>query len=261
MITNGIFSQDNRGYYDSKFYATVITVGNMPLLYNLIAKSESTKMDLLNYGFRISGGYILKRNIGLCLELGLDYGNFKNQTIHSYNNSSYYNTYTIYDNLKTQTLSIMPKIEFTNANGLLPLGLTHQLGFGFSETSIIPGVYSAISNVKDSTLYSDGYYTYYNYSYHLVKSENKMEKTPENIIHTKTIMYALNLRKAITKKIMISYGFRYTLNFSKYNINAIPQGKTYNDVYFSGSIPEIIKKRSFYNFINFNIGLTYVFCK
>ena len=36
----------------------------------------------------------------------------------------------------------MPKIEFTTHNGLLPVGLNHQIGFGFTSTRLIEDKYS-----------------------------------------------------------------------------------------------------------------------
>ena len=70
-------------------------------------------------------------------------------------------------------------------------------------------------------------------------------------------MYALSMRTAITKNILINYGFRYT-----FNLPVSSNGFSESDAqYFlqQNTIYESVKKQRSSSLINFNLGLTYAF--
>lgn len=247
------YAQDNKGYYGSKAYFSLETNINTPLFYNLTENGLSLKKhDKINYGIRVSGNYIIKRNFAIGIELANDFSNILMSNLPNYNKfQNYDGTYDIdnyryYKNLKLSTFSFIPKIEFATKNGLLPLGLSHQIGFGISKTSIRSGVYD---------------YWLSDYSYSYINEANDFdgayeftkENRPETIKNI-TLLYALNIRTALTKKVLLSYGFRYTLNINKQkNIGFLQQLNFDSQRYES----KVITQR-FLNIIHFNLGLTYV---
>lgn len=253
-------SQSNRGYYNSKFYISLDALVNAPILYNFRSNSDTyskydknlnQKADKINYGFRASLGVILKRNFALCLEGGVDFGNIylENSIYHQDSISNLYLN-VLHEKLDIQTYSIMPKIEFSVKNSLLPLGLSHQFGIGFNRSTLINHDYSSIVTYNSS----------FDNSEILMLDFNKKYFDFSNQSSTKsyTIMYALNMKSALSKSLLLNYGFRYTLNLNSSGFNSIINSNS--QFYLSQQdVSELINKQRLYNLINFNLGLTYAF--
>lgn len=76
-------------------------------------------------------------------------------------------------------------------------------------------------------------------------------------------MYAISMRKAITKKIFLNYGFRYSLNFrsDRNEVYTIAQYEKDHQEYFISN--DQVKQKVFsqrrQNVITFNIGMTFAF--
>lgn len=245
------YAQDNKGYYGTKAYFSLETNMSTPLISNLVNNGlELKKYDKLNYGIRVSGNYIIKRNLSIGIELSNDFSNLSGTIFPNYYSYSNYDVkdYNFYQDIKLSTFSFIPKIEFSSKNGLLPLGLSHQIGIGISKTNLKSGTYNY-------------WLSDYGYSYNYINEANdfdgSFEFTKENrpeTIKNLTFLYALNIRTSLTKKVMLSYGFRYTLNIYKQkNIGLFQLINFDNDRYES----KVITQR-FLNIIHFNLGLTYV---
>ena len=261
------FSQDNKGYYGAKFYVSLESILNTPIIYNLIQNVDnpSSQFDKINYGYRFTAAYVIKRNIAFGLELGTDYSNITHVSDipnNLSNNPSLIYTKFMYDNIGITTFSILPKIEFANSSGLLPLGLSHQIGFGISNSTIKAGSYHYESSYsKDSLIQDTDNYgnTYTNNTtfYESVSSEKNLSKTDLSVpVKMYTLMYALNVRTAISKKILLSYGFRYTLNGNLNNVNAITSDA---EIVPNSSFSSSIARQRRCSIISFNLGLTYAF--
>jgi hypothetical protein len=284
------FSQDKEGYYGNKHYVSLETVFYSPLIYNARSGyllDEQTflyrKKDRLNYGFHASITQIIKRNFAFSLELGIDnnslyadrevsnydmdkqsefltdnyYSVLQNSvnpaTGESYYYSDNYNKTTGYvdhENIDSRTITVMPKIELSNKKALLPLGLAHQIGFGFSSTKILEKEYNAAndsyydysSNSLDITEYKKYFYDY---------------KNAKNII-TYKIMYGIYKKTPITKNLMIQFGVRYTLNLrGKYKYDVADFESPY--YYTNNDMRSLVYRQQFSNFISASLGVTYVF--
>jgi hypothetical protein len=253
-------SQSNKGYYNSKFYISLDVLMNAPILYNFRSSSDiyskydenlNQKGDKFNHGFRASVGVILKRNFALCLEGGIDYSNvYLEKSIYHQDSTTGQNLNLIHQNLDIQTFSVMPKIEFSVKNSLLPLGLSHQFGIGFNRSKLVNHDYSSLVTYQSS----------FDNSYVLIDDFNKKYFDFSNQISTKTftIMYALNMKTALSKSLLLNYGFRYTLNLNSSELNIT--SNSINQFYLSQQdVSELINKQRLYNLINFNLGLTYAF--
>jgi hypothetical protein len=232
-----------------------------PLFYNLFTdeysypaykKSGSSLVrskDQFNFGYRVSLGYAFKRNIAFSIEVGQD-----KSSIYPYKDNYYYDDMGYYYSMEfthemidLNTFVIVPKFEFGNANSLLPLGLTHQAGFGVSFTSIQEKDY--VYRMTDSYSTSSGYT---NYSKNTV---DPVDIDKFGALRKFIIMYAINMRSPITKNLLVSYGLKYTLNVGKsysYPTNA----NQYMDIDYI--IDEMNRQRKL-SFITLNVGLTYAF--
>lgn len=98
----------------------------------------------------------------------------------------------------------MPRVEFTSNNGLLPIGLSHQIGFGFTRTKVLQKDYDRTLFIStdsngDGPILDNFDEDFYNYT----------NKAFKGIV----LMYTLNVRTPINKFMMITYGIRYNLNY------------------------------------------------
>src|SRR5574343_501538 len=151
------------------------------------------------------------------------------------------------------TTVFIPKFEFTTSKALLPMGLSHQLGFGFATSSAVEKDY----------LYQ---YTNYQFTSPIVNySTYTNDIDPINFDKSQNVkkfvlLYALNMRTPITKSLMINYGIKYTINI----------GKKPNDYYYaySGGDPTLnytkyvensMARHRGFSFMNAFVGLTFVF--
>jgi hypothetical protein len=276
FVLNG-YSQGNRGYYNSRFYVSLDALVNSPLIYNFRSKNFEysrydknlmIKSDKLNYGFRANIAMLFKRNFAFGIEGGVDYGNiYLNKSLNYQNDLGSYEIQVILEKLDIKTVSFIPKIEFSTKNSLLPLGLSHQFGFGVNYTKLIEKNYASASSYTDFNYSNSNGYVYnaiYLNDFSAKLFDYKNQQTTKNF----TFLYALSMKTALTKNILLNYGFRYTLNFHQLNIMAlIDNSSSYdsNNITNGGyyvsqkNISDLIYRQRFSNLINFNLGLTYAF--
>jgi hypothetical protein len=131
----------------------------------------------------------------------------------------------------------MPKIE-TNSNlGILPSGLSHQIGLGFTLTKI---------EKKD--------YVFTNFN--LTTDEKEIIKNALTFKDYKgfSFLYQMNYRTPISKRLFINWGMRYSLNFSA----MVKPFATYNETLNYG-VADQYRKNIFStrlsNAIQFTLGL------
>ena len=251
------FSQVN-GYFGKKNFIDFGIDIHMPIVYNFNTQSESYsynfinkdgKMPILNTGFHLSYSKVITRNMALGIE-----GVFSSFKIAPFNQNDYY-----YTNLNTELLgvrksTIIPKIEFSYSDALLPIGLSNQIGFGFNS-------YNAVERDYSGNVY---YYDEMNYNTELtpVTKDNLYDFKNGNSIKGYTILYKLTMRIPINKYILYHFGFRYTFNFvPNFNLfmpnNSIVEPHDYilsnEDFRFS------IKRKENRSLVMFETGLTFAF--
>ena len=179
------------------------------LIARLINKEKNgtleQKKDLFDYSIRTGFAYAISNNFELGLELDLEFSNLSApESIQldypTPSQGEYAFTIMEHEQFSTRSVVIMPRMSFTSPSGLLPIGLSHQIGIGVSFTKIIEKEYISIIHPVPSwsgeTPITVGYEDrVYNY-------ENKAYKGL-------TFMYTLNVRTPINKFMMITYGIRY----------------------------------------------------
>lgn len=209
ILASVIAFGQNTGLYGKRFIVELSSTGSIPV-FNLGMRQYKAKnnrlyykSDYFDYGVRGSFSYALLNNFGFGFEAGIDFSSIPAPTgLEIDTNNDDYSDYFIdmeHERLKIRTISFIPKFEFTTRNGLLPIGLNHQIGFGFTKTRVLKDdyVYESYDEIPITTL-SDDLFDYDNAAG--VKSFQ--------------ILYALNVRTPINKRILISYGMRYTANIT-----------------------------------------------
>ncbi len=252
----------NTGLYGKKRFLEVNGLGYVPIIgwfaadLNEVYKREGNLLlpgkDIINYGFRLNLGTTVKRNVALSVEFGYDYANIvANDYVDvdgvdnwGYNTTARY--YFDHEMLDITSMVIMPKIEFTKDGGLLPLGLNHQIGIGYTS-----------STVKDR----EYLYTTSGFNYEYFTPNEDPEKLIDKIANYDqkhigySFLYAFNVRTPITKSLLINYGLRYTLNIRN-------RSQIYSPGNYGMSAEEVssrIGRMRLSNAITFNLGLTFAF--
>lgn len=274
LIALSSFAQDNKGYYNTKLYFSVESTSYCPLFYSLRAiaydltvynENLSRKFDKLNHGYRFSLGYVLKRNIALVMEGGIENDNIYLNPIFEVLNDgwgpssgNYFYELKI-ENIATRSINYMAKIELANQYALLPLGLSHQVGIGFASTSILEKDYAYdIRSYPESALDFVPTVTNQNFYDHFYNFNTTRK------IRNLTLLYAINIRTTITKKIMLNYGVRYTCNVmpkavEEANSSIRLEEGQYQYLYSFDDMEGYVRDQKLLNLMSFNLGLTYVF--
>jgi hypothetical protein len=220
-------------------------------LFALDGEFLSPKSDRLDWGFRFNYTRPLKRSFAIGLEFGYDYFSVQRRYKQSANDYAFF----YFQKTDVTSMSIMPKIEFTTDGGLLPMGISHQLGFGVRMIKPVEKDY----NVS----YLENYISSNNSDlkipiYPSIVEDNKYVG---NTIKGYTLMYAINLRSPLSKSLFLNYGIRYTLNFM-----GKPPYKDYTyvssaeDINLSeGEFKEIVRYRKQMSFIQGFVGLSFAF--
>lgn len=241
-------AQQSNGFYGKKNFVEVSGSGHFPIFSNWISDSYSyqpyqplnansnsliLKKDRFDVGIIVSAGRAFKKNFGASFEFGMDFQSIPAPVTHYDTDTSYIKKHEALD---VRTMVFMPKLEFANLNGLLPMGLNHQFGIGLSTSRIVD---------KDYVMEVDTNF-----------QETALANLEQNYFGFK-VMYALNMRTPLSKSLMLNYGFRYSFNWV-----STPQGFNSNQTEYSASISDIaqmIRKRRLNNIICFNLGLTVPF--
>lgn len=261
LLVQTVFGQ-NSGYFGKKNVfdfsinlqnATFANLRASTNAENKLLKQEGSFLtptkDRLDWGFRFNYSRTLKRNLAIGVEFGYDYFSVqRNPKRFEYSSGDYY-----FQKIDVSSLSIMPKIEFTTAGGLLPMGISHQIGFGVRMVKPVEKDYSIaftenyLLGVPDFLVPIDQTLTQY----------TTYTSKP---IRGYTLMYAINLRSPLTKSLLLNYGLRYTLNFMPKTFESSYYMQQPSDLRLSESeLREIVRSRKQFSFIQAFIGLSYAF--
>ena len=254
------FEAQTTGYFGKKNLLELgITIQN-PLLYNFYGSSNSMNKPYhskngtlepgstkINYGFRLSYGKMLKRNLAVYLESGLNYFSVIPDSYYSGNQPAGQKyMYTEGEMLDIRTFSILPKIELTSDDGLLPIGVTNQFGFGVN-------FYKTLD--KEYVGYADSMDAVYGFPIPVNITRNNYYDYSNQAIKGYTFLYKLTMRIPINDRLLYHFGFRYTCNFvplSNYSM-------TSEHVLTQANMWESIRHKETRNLINFETGISFAF--
>jgi len=251
LVPSFCFSQ-NTGLYGKKTILEVQGHGSWPIVtgwfnsnpfYKKRGSGLTEGKNLFDSGVRVGVMHAFSNQIGLGIEYGLEYQNMAAEDNIGILFDSGSFTYTEFEQIrheaiKLNTFTIMPKFEFSSRTNLLPIGLSHQLGVGYTSTRIVE---------KD-------------YLYNVNLSTNDSIITPlggQLLDYTDrwsgvTVMYQINMRTPITDMIVISYGLRYNANFvRRYPFNPNLPGHLDMDL--------LVKEKRNQTFLQLHIGAAVAF--
>jgi len=252
LFFTGFGYSQNTGLYGKKSVVEFQLFGNVPLLsnwldYRVFYKASGDQLEqgrnLLDYGIRFGAMRAFTNQFGLGLEFTLERQRIAAPNSVELEFDSWFGSFTDMVNvnhefIRLNTMSILPKFEFSRASNLLPIGLSHHVGIGYTRTTIVERdyVYNVIlnSNYTPTTDINSGLINY------------------SNVITGFLVMYQLNMRTPITQRLMINYGIRYTANFvRRTNVMNPEPGE------FDMFEPVKIKRNSSLIQLNFGMGFAF----
>lgn len=250
-----VHAQNSGGYFGRKFFASAELDLYTPLMFNLTSEHEDypkyskdfdKSSDVLNYGAKLSVGYIAKQNLIIGFEGGIE---FSDTYLRKNNHLPGYGSFNFrIPKVALQTVSFFPQIEIGRKRSLFPLGFSHQIGIGLSQTKLVNRVYEC------QIEYDPNYFISLNPSYikdHFYDFEGAKS------IKFLSLMYGVNLRSAISKRILFSYGVRYT--FKLQLVNKVDDTNAQDFIFSRGAVRDVIYRQQSRSILRFNFGLTYVF--
>lgn len=238
--------QDNYGYYGKKTYVDISSSSYIPLIYNLTSSYQGYELSAsgkslvesrpwLNVGLRTSVGRALTSKVGVALDFGFDRYKIHRNVFHANLDKT--------ENVRVNSIIIMPRLEFSGPNGLLPSGLVHQVGIGINLNKAVTRNY-----LRDFGSYTAG-------GPSADPSEAEQLMIDEGLDYTVKmiqLMYALKMRTPIGKSLMLNYGFRYTIDFGGVTTGLAASYPNY-------AFARNVHNYQFRNVIAFDLGLTLPF--
>lgn len=241
-------AQNNQviGYYGKRNYVDFSVNLNSPLLYKVLNKPDSynnkQEIKLINSGISFQVGRMLKKNIGIAL-------NFSSYHLACYSPTHFTipvtNDYFSgnFDPFMTKTTCFMPVFTssyFDNA----PMGLEFEAGIGKNTTRI---------KNNGLTYYAQDPF-YQVYEQNILKNVNLFDFNQK--FNSYTIMLGLKTRYALSDKLLINLGIRFTASTKLKNSNY--EISEYSNLFENRLITTANKTRT-NRIAVLGIGLTYVF--
>jgi hypothetical protein len=249
------------GLYGKRNYLELNGLGNFRLFGLFLDEGEYYKpsgnnviagKDIFDVGFRATLGRVISNNFAFGLEVGMDYqsiGQSESYFSVDYTDqwgTTYYQSVNLHhEMLDTRTTSFMPKFSFTKKGGLLPIGLNHEIGVGFNSTKVIEKDYNfRITSGAEYLSAQDS-----------IKIDQRFVDYKQSYSGF-TLMYAFKIKTPVSKKVMINYGLRYTLNLRNFGEMHANGNQTVESNY---STARNIGRMRISNLMSFNLGLSYAF--
>lgn len=246
LLTLESFGQTR--YFNHKYYIDASLFGRTPVLSNLynegyflkeIDGKLKRKGNFFEWGQRFGASYSYKANKAIGFEFSQEHTLFQPESNSSILGSNYINIEAIH--MRTNIFS--PRFEYTSSNGILPIGINHQLGFGFAFTKAI----------DDNNLVQTEYNTTNLEAPNLFKSVKEPIKGYQ-------LFYGLNFRFPISKNIIWNITTRYTINITSRKTSQFPSINNYPDTISELQIDPIemlreYRTRKSYMLINLGTGI------
>ena len=268
LITFG--QEETNGFYGIKRYVTFDWQVSAPVIYNTIHHGELLDPNLqsarsslmMNYHFTYSR--IIDDESAFSLEFGtsnFDFALGHNTKIYTpdvYASSVLAKENILATNIKVplvnvRSYSILPIFEFAVDHGLIPSGLFHQVGFGYSWSQLTDQHYKIqVSGVTNDILQTPIQKTYVPTNFYDYKGKS---------IKTFSFVYGIARRVPITKHVLINYGVRYILNvpvaFHFHMNGESSEAKSSDYIFSNADAREQLNVRLFQSAIHFNVGMTF----
>lgn len=192
----------NPGYFGKTNILEVNTIFNIPLFPNLIGDKlysydngqYQKKNDLLDYGFQFGYFHNFSKKFALGMRVDHKY--------YSAGVRSYYTPVGSNERFEASNWHFVPTVSFTMKGGVLPIGISHEIGAGYKIDKLIEKDYRYSYSVEDLNLQDDVDTS----NFQLYNFDNKS-------FGFVTLNYTIKLRYPIKDWLVLNFGFNYRLTF------------------------------------------------
>jgi len=242
-----------QGFFGKKNFAELTVSANNPLIYNFFTSVYNSKFykneggtlvekkQRINTNFHLNIGRVLDNNFAFLIEAGRN----SIYTVPQHDYGIFVNNFMA-EMFQINKMSIMPKLEFTYGDGLLPVGLYNQIGIGFNFYNPVNKDYLGyyVDDSYNNQLIDNK--TYYNYSNDKFKGY--------------TFLYKLGMRIPVNEFMLVNFGFRYTFNFVP-GFTTLSNNSYNDDTYIISrqDMHMMIKQKENRSLMYFETGLTFSF--
>lgn len=245
----------NSGFIGKKNILSVDGRFFVPVFHNF-GKNESKKYkangeafeparNLLNSGINITVGRTLTNGMAFLIQ-----GNYSRYKMYApnydYPNSFQINKSTFFQG---QSMGIMPIIEFAGTGGILPIGISHQIGIGFYKNTMRNTDYLILAQ---STSYSSSQ------TLDLFTTED-ITNLDYLTIKSYSFMYKFNLRIPITRSLLLNVGMRYNINRTKPVPYQYDSATIDNHLIPQFNFRDMVAAAHLNNLVSLETGISFVF--
>lgn len=255
FLGNHAYSQ-NVGFYGHKNTIEVNTALSYPMFARLWAsygyyERSGTRLveakDRFDHGFRFSYSNSIKNNFGMGFEYSMEFSNMagpsyaKGRAFDPWTGDNVeYDLAIDHENLRLRSQLFMPKFIFAKSGDLLPIGLSHQFGVGYSVTSIKDMKYLYKFN-SDTT------------GYDLSGTQAELDRRLSRKFKGVTAMYEMRISTPLSTSMLLNIGIRYNFNYTlKSGVNV----DSYDE---DSQLYSELRTRRMTSIMNLNLGLSYAF--
>ncbi len=253
MFTTRHISAQNSGFIGKRNIISVDGRLFSPAFYNIFNNEDDYRKatdgtnnfkdsrNLLTYGMNFTLGRTVSNRVAFLLQ-----GSFLRYktVLHPFNASGTLQSKNVLKStfFRNQSVGIMPIIEFTNSGGIVPFGLSNQIGFGIYTNKPLKDDYLILTQGFPEVTYHD---------------EDKLFDYDTYKIRSYSLMYKINLRLPITRSLLFNIGFRYNLNITKFA--AFFDNKSDEFGFALADYRDQVRRAQITNFVSMETGLSFVF--
>lgn len=252
ILTNCSVLFAQSGYFGRKVMIEVGGLGRIPIVYNRLGsnglepayytssgnslKKSENKFDV---GFLGGISLISKKTISFGLYGGMYYTENKGSTYFgSYEIDNQYVSVDKMESFKLRTVNIQPTLIISKERFTKPAGLSHEIGFGFQFSSLVPKDYVIRAQESNDQAIID---------------ENKQ------VVYNKFakykaigLTYTLKIKKPVSDRLFLTYGLRYNLTIGNF------QDTDSRKVFSYNSNETFVKQSLNRQYLNLFVGLAFM---
>lgn len=250
---SALFAQS--GYFGRKIMVEVGGIGRIPAVYNRFGSEPyyyegvggSLRRTNNQFDFGFLGGVSLlsKKSVSFGIYGGMYSTISKSDYPGSYASYPIDGAFIYVDKMESfqlKTINIQPTLIISNERFTKPAGLSHEIGFGFQMTHMVPKDYIVLADAPENQATIDA-------NKSLIYNKNAKYRAIG-------LTYTLKIKKPLSDRMFLSYGLRYNLTIGNMvDVNGpVKLSSNYGDDNLRANVRKSLNQQ----FLNLFVGLAFM---